>query len=248
MPNTQIEFLAAKIARRQKLTEDPGFIGRKGLSVLFNGVSGTGKTLTATLLAKQLNLPLYRVDLSGLVSKCIGETEKNLDRVFAAASLGGAVLFFDEADALFGRRTEVRDAHDRYANLKTNFLLQRMNDYEGVVILTTNSDYEVDDAFVRRIDFVQAFPISEMEEREEKRPVLQLNANDPLDVVFALKKAIKQSGLTQAEIADRLKRDYGVEITASALSHGVRRGSIRLQRALQILAICGVVQVEIRQV
>ncbi|WP_224245075.1 ATP-binding protein [Hyalangium gracile] len=130
-----------------------------GTSVLFSGPSGTGKTLAAEVLAKRLRLELYRIDLSGVVSKYIGETEKNLRRVFDAAESGGAVLLFDEADALFGKRSEVKDSHDRYANLEVSYLLQRMESFHGLAILTTNRRSALDQAFLRRLRFIVDFPM-----------------------------------------------------------------------------------------
>jgi hypothetical protein len=129
-----------------------------GTSVLFAGPSGTGKTFAAEVLAHELRLDLYRVDLSQVVSKYIGETEKNLRRVFDAADRGGVVLLFDEADALFGKRSEVRDSHDRYANIEVSYLLQRMETYRGLAILTTNLRDSLDPAFLRRIRFTVSFP------------------------------------------------------------------------------------------
>jgi AAA+ superfamily predicted ATPase len=130
----------------------------KGLSVLFTGPSGTGKTMAAEVLARDLELELYRVDLASVVSKYIGETEKNLANVFAEAETSNAILFFDEADALFGKRTEVSDAHDRYANVETSYLLQKMEEYEGVVIMATNLRDNMDEAFTRRVRFIVEFP------------------------------------------------------------------------------------------
>ena len=129
-----------------------------GISALFAGPSGTGKTMAAEVLANELELDLYRIDLSQVVSKYIGETEKNLRRVFDAAETAGALLLFDEADALFGKRTEVRDSHDRYANIEVSYLLQRMEAYRGVSVLTTNLKEAIDRAFLRRIRFVVQFP------------------------------------------------------------------------------------------
>ena len=137
----------------------------KGISALFSGPSGTGKTLAAEVLAHDLQLDLYKVDLSGVVSKYIGETEKNLAKIFAEAETGNAILFFDEADALFGKRTAVSDAHDRYANIETSYLLQRIEDYEGVVILATNLRQNMDEAFTRRIRFIVDFPFPEADSR-----------------------------------------------------------------------------------
>lgn len=131
---------------------------RAGTSALFKGPSGTGKTMAAGAVANQLQLPLFRVNLAGLVSKYIGETEKNLDRLFEAAAGTDVVLFFDEADAIFGKRSEVRDAHDRYANLETAYLLQRLETFSGVAILASNLHQNIDDAFLRRLDAVIEFP------------------------------------------------------------------------------------------
>jgi SpoVK/Ycf46/Vps4 family AAA+-type ATPase len=118
-----------------------------GISALFAGPSGTGKTMAAEVMAKELRLDLYRIDLSTVVSKYIGETEKNLRRIFDAAESGGAVLLFDEADALFGKRTQVKDSHDRHANVEVSYLLQRMEAYQGLAILTTNLKDSLDQAF-----------------------------------------------------------------------------------------------------
>jgi SpoVK/Ycf46/Vps4 family AAA+-type ATPase len=136
-----------------------------GITALFAGQSGTGKSLAAEIIAGELGLALYRVDLSGVVSKYIGETERNLRRVFDAADEGGCMLLFDEADALFGRRSEVKDSHDRYANIEVNYLLQRMEDYRGVAILTTNQRQAIDHAFLRRLRFVINFPFPSPRER-----------------------------------------------------------------------------------
>jgi hypothetical protein len=138
-----------------------------GVSALFAGVSGTGKTMAAEVLARELRLDLYRIDLSQVVSKYIGETEKNLRRVFDAAEAGGAVLLFDEADALFGKRSEVKDSHDRYANIEISYLLQRMETYRGLAILTTNMKSVLDISFLRRIRFVVQFPFPDAALRAE---------------------------------------------------------------------------------
>jgi SpoVK/Ycf46/Vps4 family AAA+-type ATPase len=138
-----------------------------GISALFSGVSGTGKTMAAEVLANELRLDLYRIDLSAVVSKYIGETEKNLRRVFDAAEEGGAILLFDEADALFGMRSEVKDSHDRYANIEVSYLLQRMEAYRGLAILTTNLKSALDTAFLRRIRFILQFPFPDAALRAE---------------------------------------------------------------------------------
>jgi hypothetical protein len=139
--------------------------GGKGLNVLFTGSPGTGKTMAAEVIARELALDLYRIDLSQIVSKYIGETEKNLDRIFRAAENSNAILFFDEADALFGKRSEVRDSHDRYANIEIAYLLQKMEDYAGISILATNLRQNLDDAFVRRLQGIIELPFPDEENR-----------------------------------------------------------------------------------
>ena len=137
----------------------------KGLNILFSGASGTGKTMAAEVIASELNLDLYKIDLSMVVSKYIGETEKNLNRIFKEAEQSNAILFFDEADALFGKRSEVRDSHDRYANIEISYLLQKMEENEGIVIMATNLSQNIDDAFLRRMHFTVEFPFPEEEYR-----------------------------------------------------------------------------------
>ena len=159
------------VRQRAKVYEAWGFADKSarglGVSALFSGPSGTGKTLAAEIMARELRLDLYRIDLSQVVSKYIGETEKNLRRVFDAAETAGAVLLFDEADALFGKRSEVKDSHDRYANMEVSYLLQRMESYSGLAILTTNLQQALDPAFKRRIRFIVQFPFPEEAERAE---------------------------------------------------------------------------------
>ena len=154
--------IVVQARRRAQIAEAWGLGGTawrgEGVAALFNGDSGTGKTLAAEVIAGELGLDLYRVDLSRVVSKYIGETEKNLSRVFDAADEGSAVLLFDEADAIFGRRSEVKDSHDRYANIEVSYLLQRMESYRGIAILTTNLKSAIDTAFLRRLRFVVDFP------------------------------------------------------------------------------------------
>ena len=148
---------------KQKVYFDWGFEEKmslgKGLTVLFSGPSGTGKTMAAEIIAGELDLDIYKIDLSLIVSKYIGETEKNLSKIFAEAETSNAILFFDEADALFGKRSEVKDSHDRYANIEIAYLLQKMEEYEGITILASNLRKNLDDAFVRRIKFIIEFPI-----------------------------------------------------------------------------------------
>jgi hypothetical protein len=165
----QLREIAAQVEHRAQVYETWGF-GEKlsrgrGISALFSGPSGTGKTMAAEVLAAHLRLALYRIDLAGVVSKYIGETEKNLRRVFDAAEESGAILFFDEADALFGKRVEIRDGHDRYANIEINYLLQRMEDYRGLAILATNKKSHLDEAFLRRLRFLVEFPFPDAGQR-----------------------------------------------------------------------------------
>lgn len=166
-----LKEIVAHVRRRSTVYQDWGFAKalRSGLGVtaLFAGGSGTGKTLAAEVMAKELGLDLFIIDLSQVVSKYIGETEKNLSKVFDAAERGGALLLFDEADALFGKRSEVKDSHDRYANLEVSYLLMRMEAYRGLAILTTNMKKALDSAFMRRIRFVVDFPFPGEKERAE---------------------------------------------------------------------------------
>lgn len=166
----QLYDIASQVENRAVVYEKWGYGVRlnrgRGISALFSGVSGTGKTMAAEILAGHLNLDLYRIDLSAVVSKYIGETEKNLRKVFDAAEQSGAILFFDEADALFGKRTEVKDSHDRYANIEINYLLQRMEDYRGLAILATNMKSLLDQSFLRRLRFHVEFPFPDSNYRE----------------------------------------------------------------------------------
>ncbi|MFZ2162591.1 MAG: ATP-binding protein [Sideroxyarcus sp.] len=160
--DTQLREICAQFVHRQKVLDDWGFGQKlsygKGINVLFAGPSGTGKTMAAEIVANELGLDLYKINLAGVVSKYIGETEKNLDKIFAAAEHANAILFFDEADALFGKRTDVSDAHDRYANIEVSYLLQKMEQYEGITILATNLRDNMDEAFSRRLAFIVHFP------------------------------------------------------------------------------------------
>ena len=174
LPATEIALLkqiAAQIGQRSTVYDEWGFRRKMnrglGISALFAGQSGTGKTMAAEVIANELRLNLYRIDLSAVVSKYIGETEKNLRRLFDAAEDGGMILFFDEADAIFGKRSEVKDAHDRYANIEINYLLQRMEAFGGLAILATNMKSALDAAFMRRLRFVVNFPVPTTPERKQ---------------------------------------------------------------------------------
>jgi SpoVK/Ycf46/Vps4 family AAA+-type ATPase len=166
----QLKEVAGHIKYRGVVYSDWGFdrklsIG-KGLNILFSGPSGTGKTMAAEIIAMETQLDIYKIDLSNVVSKYIGETEKNLSRIFKEAETSNAILFFDEADALFGKRSEVKDAHDRYANIEIGYLLQKMEEYDGVVILATNLSKNIDDAFLRRMQIVIEFPFPDETQRK----------------------------------------------------------------------------------
>lgn len=166
----QLNEVCGHIKHRGIVYTDWGFDRKlslgKGLNVLFSGPSGTGKTMAAEIIAKDAGLDLYKIDLSNVVSKYIGETEKNLKNIFLEAETSNAILFFDEADALFGKRSEVRDSHDRYANIEINYLLQKMEEYEGIIILATNFSNNIDDAFLRRLHFKVDFPSPDEKLRE----------------------------------------------------------------------------------
>ncbi len=166
---TQLHEIVSHVQYRQLVYGEWNFNEKlflgKGLNALFAGPSGTGKTMAAGIMANELKLDMYKIDLSTVVSKYIGETEKNLREIFKEAETSNTILFFDEADALFGKRSEVRDSHDRYANIEISYLLQKMEEYEGIVILATNLHKNMDEAFVRRMHFVVEFPSPEEEHR-----------------------------------------------------------------------------------
>ncbi len=166
----QLEELCARVGLRSTVLNEWGFdqklLRGRGTSALFTGPPGTGKTTAAEVVAGELGLDLFSIDLSAVISKYIGETEKNLEKIFTAAADADAILMFDEADALFGKRSEVHDAHDRYANVETSYLLQRMEQYEGIAILATNLRQNLDEAFTRRLQFIVEFPFPDEELRE----------------------------------------------------------------------------------
>jgi ATP-dependent 26S proteasome regulatory subunit len=166
-----VRALIARVRHAHTVLEGWGFAGKVarggGVAALFSGPPGTGKTMAAGIIARALDLELYQVDLSRVVSKWVGETEKQLARVFEAAEAGHALLLFDEADALFARRTQVRDSNDRYANLETGYLLQRLEGHDGVVVLATNRRQDIDSAFLRRFEVVIEFTAPGVTEREQ---------------------------------------------------------------------------------
>ena len=197
---SQLKEIATHAKRSQIVFEGWGY-GRtfsygRGIAALFEGQSGTGKTMAASIIGRALGLDVYQIDLSCVVSKYIGETEKNLSLIFSEAQDSNAVLFFDEADALFGKRSEVKDAHDRYANIETAYLLQRMEEYSGIVILATNMKQNLDEAFVRRMRFIIHFPFPNDEDRERIwHKVFPSNAPLANDVNFRwLSRKLKIAG------------------------------------------------------
>jgi SpoVK/Ycf46/Vps4 family AAA+-type ATPase len=202
-------------------------ISGRGVSALFAGPSGTGKTMAAEIVAHDLGQEAYRIDLSALVSKYIGETEKNLSKVFDAAEHSNAVLFFDEADALFGKRSDVKDAHDRYANIQVAYLLQRIERYSGVAILATNLKANTDEAFIRRIDFLVEFPFPEIEDRariwrkllSSPLPCGSIDV-DGLAEKFRVTGGVIKNAVVQAAF---LAAEDGTTIETSHLLHALRR-------------------------
>ncbi len=170
-PLRLLQQIAAQVRQRHQVYDGWGFRRKMsrgfGISALFAGESGTGKTMAAEVIANELQMDLYRIDLSAVVSKYIGETEKNLRQLFDAAEDGGVILLFDEADALFGKRSEIKDSHDRYANIEINYLLQRIEDFSGLAILTTNMKSALDQAFMRRLRFIVSFAFPDTAERRQ---------------------------------------------------------------------------------
>jgi SpoVK/Ycf46/Vps4 family AAA+-type ATPase len=207
----------------------------KGLMSLFAGQSGTGKTMAADVMAGTLGLDLYKIDLSGVVSKYIGETEKNLATIFDEASTSNAILFFDEADALFGKRSEVKDAHDRYANIETAYLLQKMEEYSGVVILATNLKMNLDEAFLRRLHFVVDFPMPDEDDRRRIWKTTMpstMPLMDDLDIAF-LARQFKIAGGNIRNIvlaAAFLAASEGSNVGMRHCIRGVRREYQKLGR------------------
>lgn len=241
--DTQLREICAQYIHRQKVLEDWGFGQKlsygKGINVLFAGPSGTGKTLAAEIVANELGLDLYKIDLAGVVSKYIGETEKNLDRIFTAADHANAVLFFDEADALFGKRTDVSDAHDRYANIEVSYLLQKMEQYDGLAILATNLRDNMDEAFLRRLAFSVYFPFpDDMQRLRIWRSIWPANVPlaDEVDLEF-IAREIKVSGGSIKNIAlgaAYLAAAQSSPIVMHHLIHAANREFDKLGRSLSI--------------
>lgn len=210
-----------------------------GLSALFAGPPGTGKTMAAEALADRLKLPLFRIDLSQVVNKYIGETEKNLRRLFDAADAADVILFFDEADSLFGKRTEVRDAHDRYANLEVSYLLERMERFKGLAILATNRKRDLDEAFLRRLRFVVDFPLPGVEERLRIwRQVMPSGvATDALDFTFLAQRFPLAGGHIRSAVFNACLQSAGAAtrtLTMEAVVGAVKREYEKLDRTVAL--------------
>jgi hypothetical protein len=206
-----------------------------GISALFAGPSGTGKTMAAEVLGRELKLDLYRIDLSSVVSKYIGETEKNLRRVFDAADEGGAILLFDEADALFGKRSEVKDSHDRYANIEVSYLLQRMEAYRGLAILTTNLKKSLDPAFLRRIRFVVQFPFPDAPQRSEiwRRIFPAGTPTEGLDAAILSRLSVAGGNIRNIALqAAFLAADAGTPVQMRHLLRAARTEYAKLEKPL----------------
>jgi hypothetical protein len=242
LPEAQLQTLreiASHVRQRSRVYEEWGFAGRGarglGISALFAGSSGTGKTMAAEVLARDLRLDLFRIDLSAVVSKYIGETEKNLRRVFEAAEESGAVLLFDEADALFGKRSEVKDSHDRYANIEVSYLLQRMETYRGLAVLTTNLKGSLDTAFLRRIRFVVNFPFPGTAQREEiwRRVFPGATPRDGLDYARLARLNVAGGNIRNIALhAAFLAADGGGSVTMGHLLQAARGEYSKLEKTL----------------
>jgi AAA+ superfamily predicted ATPase len=231
--------LAAQVAHRHRVYETWGFGAQmsrgRGISALFAGPSGTGKTMAAEILANALQLDLYRIDLAGVVSKYIGETEKNLRQVFDAAEQSGAILFFDEADALFGKRTEVKDSHDRYANIEVNYLLQRMEEYRGLAILATNRKSALDRAFLRRLRFLLDFPFPDVPSRRRiwEKVFPSAVPLDGLDFQALARLEISGGNIRNIALnAAFLAADEGAPVAMRQVMHAARREYGKIDKML----------------
>jgi SpoVK/Ycf46/Vps4 family AAA+-type ATPase len=235
LPDDQLDLLHELVAtvRGRPLVLDEWGVRRKlvssaGVPILFAGDPGTGKTMAAEIIAQELGLDLYKIDLSTVVSKYIGETEKNLEKIFNEAQSSNAILFFDEADAIFGKRSEVKDAHDRYANIEISYLLQRMEMYDGVTILATNLRANLDDAFTRRLHFSVDFPFPKEEDRLRIwHTLFPPDVPREADLDFGLlARRFKLAGGNIRNIivsAAYLAAADGQRVTMAHLLHGTRR-------------------------
>jgi SpoVK/Ycf46/Vps4 family AAA+-type ATPase len=237
----QLREICVQVHHRSTVLEQWGFDRHlamgKGVNVLFAGPSGTGKTMAAEIIAADLGLELFKIDLAMMVSKYIGETEKNLDKVFTAAREANAILFFDEADAIFGKRSEVKDAHDRYANVEVGYLLQKMESYDGIVVLATNLRKNLDEAFIRRLHTTIDFPFPEEPDRlriwHKVFPAAAPLADD-VDLGFVARQFKLAGGNIRniALLAAYLAAEGGGSIAMSHLVHATRREYQKLGKLL----------------
>lgn len=249
LPEAQKEVLkeiVMQVKQRTKVYEEWGFAATSsrglGISALFTGESGTGKTMASEVLANALQVDLYRIDLSQVVNKYIGETEKNLKRIFDAAEEGGAILLFDEADALFGKRSDVKDSHDRYSNIEVSYLLQRMEAYRGLAILTTNMKSALDKAFLRRIRFVVQFPFPDASLRAEiwRRIFPASTPTEGLDVHQLARLNIPGGNIRNIALnAAFIAAHEGKPVYMSHISRAARSEYNKLERPISMAEIGG---------
>lgn len=242
LPKSQLQVIrdvALQVKQRAKVYDQWGFGGKSnrglGISALFAGISGTGKTMAAEVLAQELRLDLYRIDLSAVISKYIGETERNLGRVFDAAELGGVILLFDEADALFGKRTEVKDSHDRHSNVEVSYLLQRMESYGGLSVLTTNLKSSLDQAFMRRIRFIVQFSFPDSTQRAEiwRRIFPKATPTEGLDYQKLGQLSVAGGNIRSIAMnAAFLAADGGEVVTMNYILQAAKSEYIKLERSL----------------
>jgi SpoVK/Ycf46/Vps4 family AAA+-type ATPase len=249
LPEPQIQSLrqiAIHVRHRAIVHDAWGFAAKSarglGIAALFAGASGTGKTMAAEVLAAELRLDLYRIDLASMVSKYIGETEKNLRKVFDAAEESGAILLFDEADALFGKRSEVKDSHDRYANIEVSYLLQRIEAYRGLAILTTNLKSSLDTAFLRRLRFVVQFPFPDIVQRAEiwRRVFPKSTPTEGLDMSKLAKLNVPGGNIRNIALnAAFLAAEAGERVWMSHICNAARTEYAKLERSLTEAEIGG---------
>jgi len=244
---TALHEISTRARYREQVLGDwrmrPGGGRGHGVAALFAGDSGTGKTMSAEVVARDLGLELYVVDLATVVDKYIGETEKNLERIFAGAAGVNAVLLFDEADAVFGRRSEVKDARDRYANVESAYLLQRMESFDGIAVLTTNLRANVDEAFIRRIDVIADFPVPDAAQRLalwDRCLGTALPRGEDLDLGFCAERFELTGGSIRACAVTAAYRaaESGAALTMADLVASVRQEYRKLGR-LVLAGECG---------
>lgn len=242
LPETQKDLLRElimQVKQRVKVYNEWGFAARSqrglGITALFTGESGTGKTMASEVLANELQVDLYRIDLSQVINKYIGETEKNLKKIFDSAEEGGAILLFDEADALFGKRSEVKDSHDRYANMEVSYLLQRMEAYRGLAILTTNMKNTLDKAWMRRIRFIIQFPFPDVTQRAEiwRKVFPAATPTENLEIEKLAKLNIAGGNIRNIALnASFIAANEGTPVRMTQLSRAIRSEYNKMEKPL----------------